>query len=113
MTPSIYLITNKENNKVYVGASVNPSKRWYNHRWNCIANQYPKLPIYRAMKKYGIDSFSFEVIEVFDTEELMLEAETWWISYLKSLGVQLYNVTAGGEAPPMFGKHHSEESKRK
>ena len=97
MQPSIYLIINKVNNKLYVGSTINPVKRWSTHKWNCSHNQYPNLAIYRAMNKYGVENFSFEVIEAFDSVEPMTEAEIWWISYFKMLGAELYNMTPGGD----------------
>lgn len=55
----LYRITNNKNGKVYIGQSVDPNRRWNTHRKNSV---FPKYTIHHAMKKYGIDNFTFEVI---------------------------------------------------
>lgn len=49
------------------------------------------------MRKYGIQRHSFEVVEAHPTFEEALEAERWWITYLRSLGARVFNLTNGGE----------------
>ena len=61
MTSGIYKITNKINNKVYIGQSVNIEERWDYHKAVCHWNSQSAL--YRAFKKYGIENFDFQVIE--------------------------------------------------
>ncbi|PFD62313.1 GIY-YIG nuclease family protein [Bacillus thuringiensis] len=63
----IYKITNKINGKCYIGQSVNIPKRWENHR--CM-NSNHSYPLYRAFKKYGLEKFSFEVLEYCSKDEL-------------------------------------------
>ena len=64
----IYKITNKINNKSYIGYSNNIERRWQEHmaRYNC-QQEYNKV-LYKAIRKYGLSNFSFEVIE--ETENL-------------------------------------------
>ena len=52
----IYKITNKLNGKVYIGQSINIEKRWRQH----ISD--PGYDIHNAIKKYGKENFSFEVL---------------------------------------------------
>ena len=56
----IYKITNTLNNKVYIGQSNDPNKRWIDHKY--YARKKPVQYIHRAMIKYGIENFSFEII---------------------------------------------------
>lgn len=56
------------------------------------------------MIKHGPENFNFEVIE--DLCEDYNEKEKFWIKKLNTLVPNGYNVTEGGEAPPVF---HGEE----
>ena len=94
----IYKITNKVNGKVYIGQSINIKQRWRDHKkdafWrNGLCYNYP---LYRAIRKYGIENFSFEVLE--ECEEIQLnEKEIYYISLYNATNVEIgYNQAAGG-----------------
>lgn len=95
----IYSITNQVNNKVYIGQSINIEQRWRAHRsraFNPNASDYEK-PLYRAIRKYGLDNFEFKVIEICKEEELDKKEEEW-IRYFAAVDPQNgYNLTYGGE----------------
>ena len=79
----IYKITNKVNNHCYIGQSRNIAKRWIDH---CSAANSPiheayEYPLYRAIRKYGIQNFSFEILEFCSINELN-EKEQYWIKIL-------------------------------
>ena len=58
----IYKITNTVNNKIYIGKTERDIKtRWEEHLRHI--SIYPNIPLYRAMKKYGIEVFNVEQIE--------------------------------------------------
>lgn len=81
----IYKITNLINNKCYIGQSRNIKRRFSNHKsdaFNKKSNQY-NYPLYRAIRKYGIDNFLFEIIEECEIDKLS-EREQFWILYYKS-----------------------------
>ena len=61
----IYKITNKINGKCYIGQSINIKQRWKGHRKDAFWLNGPdyQYPLYKAIRKYGIENFSFEVIE--------------------------------------------------
>ena len=85
----IYIITNNINNKKYVGKAKRKIKyRWKDHCKNAI---YLNLDtyLYRAIRKYGIDNFTIELLD----EEYSNEREIYWIETLKPE----YNMTKGGE----------------
>ena len=57
----IYLITNNVNGKKYIGQSRNLIKRWGQHKTESRKDN-PKMIVDKAIKKYGIDNFSFEIL---------------------------------------------------
>lgn len=92
MTCGIYKITNKINNKSYIGQSVFIEERWKEHK----ENAWDKIsPLYEDMRKYGIKNFSFNIIEECDTD-LLNEKEKYWISFYNSY-LNGYNKTKGGD----------------
>ena len=107
----IYKITNLVNGKVYIGQSQNIKERWKDHRTDYKRGE---VILYRAMRKYGIDNFSFEVIEECSVDELN-EKEIYYIaeynSYIYAENSNGYNMTIGGDG--MRGFHHKEVSKEK
>lgn len=60
----IYLLTNKINGKQYVGQSQNIFSRWIHHKHSVDWKQIHKHTlIIKAIKKYGISNFSFEILD--------------------------------------------------
>lgn len=91
----IYKITNIINNKIYIGKTEkeNPFDRWYEHKSNIYRESCRDRPLYRAMTKYGIDNFVFEIIE--ETNNAC-EREVYWINFYNSYK-EGYNATLGGD----------------
>lgn len=92
----IYKIQNLINNKVYIGQSICISKRWNNHKSERRPDKI-RLPLYRAFDKYGIENFSFEIIENCLASELDTK-EKYWIAIYDSLLPNGYNIEAGGNS---------------
>ena len=88
----IYKITNKINGHSYIGQSIDITTRWNHHRNYPVSNS--KYPLYLAFKKYGIDNFSFEVLEECSIDEL----DNKEIEYIKLFDTYAngYNQTLGG-----------------
>ena len=62
----VYKITNKINNKCYIGSTYNFEKRKSQHikvSKNKAGNKAYNYPLYRAFRKYGLENFNFEVLE--------------------------------------------------
>lgn len=96
-TIGIYKITNKINGKAYIGQSINIEKRWKNHKIDYLnknSHSYD-YPLYRAFRKYGINNFTFEIIEECKEKKLN-EKEIFWIEHYNTF-FNGYNQTLGGD----------------
>ena len=92
----IYKIENQINHKCYIGQSRDIQVRWRDHiltSKNHKSEGY-HYPLYCAFRKYGIDNFSFEVLEECLIEELN-DKEIGYISIYNSF-FDGYNQTIGG-----------------
>lgn len=135
---SVYVLRNQVNGKTYVGQAKNPMQRKATHFYVARKNN-DKRPLYAAMRKYGIENFSFEILEEC-SDELIDEREKFWVSSLESnVSDKGYNLTSGGQrgqkrsgprrklseehkrkisegntgrVSAMLGKQHSEETKK-
>lgn len=112
----IYKITNKINGKVYIGQSVDIDKRKREHFNNYKREENKHYILYKAINKYGINNFKFEVI----CECLIEELDDLEIKYIKlydSYKANGYNMTLGGGGvrglKPWLGRHHTQETKNK
>jgi hypothetical protein len=83
MTSGIYIIKNTKNNKVYVGSSVNIKHREYKHFWMLGHGSHDNSYLQSSYKKYGKDSFIFEILEMCD-EHSLVERENYYISKYNS-----------------------------
>lgn len=84
----IYKITNIENNQSYIGQAKDVASRWVTHlKCGCGIDAPQNNKLYSAMNKYGIDDFTFELVEVCD-ESSLNEKESFYI--------KMYNTVAFG-----------------
>lgn len=108
----IYKITNTVNGKVYVGQTVQVvKKRFVRHQVMLRKQNHPNKHLQASWNKYGDSSFTFEVIEKFDSEMNfdLNNLERYWIKHFDSMNpLKGYNKTEGGSN----GKP-SEETKKK
>lgn len=107
----VYKVTNTINGKVYVGITNQTFKvRWYKHCSDSLRGS--EFPLHNAIRKYGVDNFTIELLEICDTLEQLKEREKFWIIELQSkVDKNGYNLTDGGDGT--FGKKLSEETKDK
>lgn len=112
----IYKITNKINGMVYVGQTTKqkPTDRFSQHRYLARHPEQEKHASYlhRAMAKYGVDNFSFEVLEEVRSEDLN-DREQYWIKSLNCLSPNGYNLTIGGDGTQGFARPQTVEEKIK
>ena len=101
----VYKITNKNNNKSYIGISIHePEKRRIKAHLSGRGNRI----IAKAIKKYGKDAFTYEVLEANVFDEFLPELEVAYIAHFNTVAPHGYNLTHGGNhAIP------SEETRRK
>ena len=103
--PGIYILTSPSG-KQYVGRDVNLPKRAKKH---LIGNSSECRAIYDAIKKYGADTFSVEIIRYPGISHEALNAvERWKIKQLQTLAPKGYNLTDGGDS-----SKPSEETRQK
>ena len=100
MIKAIYKITNLVNNKMYIGQTIHPDRRWTEHKQKARHGQ-DKFPIHLAINKYGEENFLFEIIE---WTENYNEEEKRLIKELNTLSPNGYNLGEGGENHVMYGE---------
>lgn len=80
----IYLFINNITKDLYVGSSVNLSKRMTSHFYHANSDKVTKIVITRAMKKYKLESFSLGILEFCSSDILVCSRlEQKWINYYK------------------------------
>jgi group I intron endonuclease len=109
MIKAIYKLTNKINNKVYIGQSVHPEKRLWEHE-NRAKNNTDNYPIHMAINKYGIENFDFEIIEWTSDYD---NRESYYIKEYNSIAPNGYNILEGGHSPIMIGEDHPRNTIKK
>ena len=130
----VYKITNKLNNKVYVGQTSRTMKeRIKDHK------KTKNSLVGKDIRLLGIENFSIEILEEVSTREEAYQKEIEWIAKCDCLIPKGYNQCKGGvategyryseearhqmsisrkgkylgEQNPFYGKHHSEEQRKK
>ena len=90
----IYEIINDVNEKRYIGKTeFDIYKRFKEHCKDALKEKNEKRPLYRAMRKYGIEHFHVELIEETNDPEIR---EIYWIAQ-KDTYHNGYNATMGGD----------------
>lgn len=108
----IYKHTNKKNGFSYIGMThQKPEKRW---GYQGKGYQKTKGHFYNAIKKYGWDNFTHEILEDnIPTLELANEREKYYIilykTYVGFKNCRGYNLTIGGEG--IVGYQHTSKAK--
>lgn len=92
----IYKITNNINQKSYIGKSKNIEERWKEHLRPSSWKTQPTKVLYQAFNKYGIENFSFQIIEILSDYSQSNEKEKYWINFYNTY-YNGYNSTQGGD----------------
>ena len=92
----IYKITNIITDECYIGQAVDVYKRWNEHcKCGLGIDTPPGNKLYKAMQEYGLDNFTFELLEECSNSELN-EKEKYFIELYQS-NVYGYNSTGGNK----------------
>ena len=89
----IHLITNLVNGKKYIGQSIHCNSRYTQHKSS--AKTGSKQLLHRAIRKYGEENFSFDIIELC-TKEQLNDLETLYIELANSIVPNGYNICHTG-----------------
>lgn len=126
----VYKITNKINNKIYIGITKYEISKRFKEHWYIANRKIEKSNhLHSAMLKYGIDNFSVEEIESCDNYENLKKREMYWIKYYNSNNSDIgYNLTEGGDgftgyvwteeaiknmSKAKIGQHHTIKTRKK
>ena len=136
-TGRVYRIDNLENGNFYIGQTRSSLSRRFNDHKSEARRGEVNMVLYNAMRKYGVDVFTIEDIEVIEAEtkdalsKLLNERETHFIKTLNPpyntapgglghTGIawsderrQRFKELMSGENNPNFGKPLSTETKEK
>jgi len=109
----VYMAINKVNDFCYIGKTVQDIERRKIAHISKATNKKSNTYFHRSIYKYGKDSFDWIVLESVGITEVN-DAEKFWISYFKSIGADLYNLTNGGDGGDhRTGKTNSVETRLK
>lgn len=93
----IYLSTNKINGKKYVGyTTLTLEKRIRTHIYKSHSKSQYFYLFKNALRKYGPESFSWEILEYCNSIEECFEKEKYYIKTLNTISPNGYNLTEGG-----------------
>jgi len=129
----IYMITNKLTNDIYIGQSIDISKRFKKYFNLSYIKSKDNLIISRALIKYGYSNFSVTILEYCDKSELLVREQYYFdklnpqYNILKIAGSSLNSKHTEetkakiskslkgiyvNEKSALFGRHHTEETKQ-
>ena len=101
MNGFIYKIINDINDKVYIGKTLSSiEERFKQHKKDSLKESEQIRPLYRAMRKYGIEKFHIEKVEECPLE-ILSDREKYWIEFFSSYK-NGYNATIGGDGKQLY-----------
>jgi group I intron endonuclease len=128
---TLYQYQHRESGKKYIGVTNDLTRRHRQH----VGGYSNALAFNRAIKKYGITAFDFQVLAIFDRVEAAEYHEQAAILKFRTLAPDGYNLKAGAPCTrysgspsaatrkkiskgntghkPFLGRHHSIEARRK
>lgn len=137
MTIGIYSLVNQVNGKRYIGKSKKIEHRIWSH-FNLLKKETPSRIVNRhlfaAAKKYGVENFSWEIVESFDVldEAVLADREIFWMEFYnttdRDFGYNLMKDSSSrvvvhpetiaifrekmlGEGNPNFGNYWTDDQK--
>jgi group I intron endonuclease len=120
----IYKIVNQIDGRYYVGSSCNIKERWSKHKRLLRQGNHTNDFLQRAWKKYGEDSFKFEIVESVVKSDLLIR-EQLYLNIAKENQATTYNLCFAANCSELSqysiekirkkstGRRHTEETKEK
>ena len=84
----IYIIRNNVNQKIYVGSTSEFKRRYYSHNGKLKSGKHNNAKLRSSVNKYGIDNFTFSILEEVSDLSILVEREQYWMDELKPF----YNI---------------------
>lgn len=104
----VYKITNTITGDYYIGSSKNIKQRWAEHKCQSVWKRHPNNPLYLDFQKYGIDKFSFQILEEVEIEQLK-KVEQQFIQILKPTYNQMNAKGLDAERLKKYQKQYHKE----
>ena len=113
---AVYKIINTVTGDFYIGSSNDIKRRWAAHKWPSVWKRFSNNPMYNDMQNYGIDKFSFQIVEEAEIASLK-KVEQRFIERLKptynSYNANGWNVERYKETRKEYGKEYRKTDKYK
>lgn len=125
----IYVIKNTINGKEYIGSAISLYNRFHTHKCQLINRTHSNNKLLRSYKKYGDESFVFEIIELCEKKDLIIREQFWIDTKTPVLNIckiagntlgfklskktknHLSDVKKGKTTQSMLGKKHKQSTK--
>lgn len=104
----IYLIKNNITNESYIGQSRNIEQRFSSHRR---ALKDKKYSLYSDMRFYGLENFTFSILETCSISQLD-KREMFWIKKYLNMGVSLYNIIGVPQKERSYARKYQNRFKK-
>lgn len=80
----VYMISNKTNNKKYIGSTTMKRGficRWHGHCSDLKLNKHHSIHLQNHVNKHGIENLEFSILEIIDDPSKCREREKYWLDY--------------------------------
>jgi group I intron endonuclease len=101
----IYKVTNKENNKSYIGKTVQTLRQRQTDHINNAFNHNSKTYFHNALRKHGKELFVWEILYECKNIDNLNQKEIYYINLYQSFMIKGYNMTKGGEGGDTTSNH--------
>lgn len=110
MSIEIYKVTCKPNKKLYFGIATYGAESRYRSHWVVANSKRKRIHLFhRALRKYGKDNFTLEVVYTAVNWQEACAVEKGLIAQYGTMKPNGYNMTAGGEG--WLGGRHTEKNR--
>lgn len=104
----IYCVTNKNNNKKYIGQTIQDLKERQRKHFNTSHCPY----FHNAIMKYGRDSFEWKIIDTGEQGKDLDLKEKFWINFFETNKRDKgYNLTNGGQSGASMTKEDTKKAR--